>query len=551
MIPLTAHTRFAEAQARTASDPRSIGAEFLRQVRRAPRRVAVRDFRGQMSRLRLAAVALTLIPLLGLEEDEERVGIVLPPGQGGALVNLALALAGRTSVNLNHTTGAAQLARMGQLAGIRTVVTSRLYLERIGEPVLLGRLVMAEDLIPRLDKKRVLWNMLRVLLLPPGRLDRGRPDQVFTIIFSSGTTGDPKGVQITHRTLLYNCDAVMAHLELYPERDVVVSPLPLFHSFGLIPGLWMGLLGGLPVAGQADPRDGKLLGELIQAAGGTILISTPTFVRGYLRRFSAEQLSTLRLAVVGAERCPAELKQSFREAFGTELLEGYGCTELSPAAAVNTPQANRDGTVGRPLPGIEVLTMDPDTRELLPPGREGLLVVRSPGRMLGYLDRPDLTEAAFVHGGYDTGDMGHVDEGGFVTITGRLARFAKIGGEMVPLDNVEAALQAALEAAYPGDPGQLAVAAVASERRGERLVVLHTGLPCTAEDLLAAADDLPPLFKPRAADFIPVEAIPELGTGKRDLGAIKRLAGELAQEEGRPGVVERLVTGLRRTKAEG
>lgn len=550
MTPLTAQTGFAEAQARTAADRRSIGAEFLRQVRRGPRRVAVRDFRGQMSRLRLAAVALTLIPLLGLDEDEERVGVVLPPGQGGALVNLALALDGRSSVNLNHTTGAAQLERMCQLAGIRTVLTSRLYLERIGEPVLPGRRVMAEDLIPRLDKKRVLLNMLRVLLLPPGRLDKGRPDKVFTIIFSSGTTGDPKGVQITHRQLLYNCDAVMAHLELFPERDVVVSPLPLFHSFGLIPGLWMGLLGGLPVAGQADPRDGKQLGELIQAAGGTILISTPTFVRGYLRRFNAEQLTSLRLAVVGAERCPAELKQSFREAFGTALLEGYGCTELSPAAAVNTPQANRDGTVGRPLPGIEVLTMDPETREVLPPGREGLLVVRSPGRMLGYLDRPDLTEAAFVHGGYDTGDMGHVDADGFVTITGRLARFAKIGGEMVPLDNVEAALQAALEAAYPGDPGQLAVAAVSSERRGERLVVLHTSLPCSAEDLLAAADGLPALFKPRAADFFAVEAIPELGTGKRDLGAIKRLAAALAQEDGKPGLLERL-TGLGRGKAGG
>lgn len=550
MPPLTAQTRFDEAQARTAADRRSIGAEFLRQVRRGPRRVAVRDFRGQMSRLRLAAVALTLIPLLELDTDEERVGVVLPAGQGGALVNLALALDGRSSVNLNHTTGAAQLERMCQLAGIRTVLTSRLYLERIGEPALPGRLVLAEDLIPRLDKKRVLFNMLRVLLLPPARLDKGRPDQVFTIIFSSGTTGDPKGVQITHRQLLYNCDAVVAHLELFPDRDVVVSPLPLFHSFGLIPGLWMGLLSGLPVAGQADPRDGKLLGELIQAAGGTILISTPTFARGYMRRVGAEQLTTLRLAVVGAERCPAELKQSFREAFGTELLEGYGCTELSPAAAVNTPQANRDGTVGRPLPGIEVLTMDPETRELLPPGQEGLLVVRSPGRMLGYLNRPDLTEAAFVHGGYDTGDMGHVDADGFVTITGRLARFAKIGGEMVPLDNVEAALQAALEAAYPGDAGQVAVAAVASERRGERLVVLHTSLPCSPEELLAAVDSLPALFKPRAADFYAVEAIPELGTGKRDLGAVKRLAVALAHDEAKPGLLERL-TGLGRGRTGG
>ena len=540
MTPLSPHTSFQEAQARTAADRRSVGAEYLRQVRRGPRTTAIHDFRGRMSRLRLAAVALSLLPLLDLGEEDERVGVVLPPGQGGALVNMALALDGRCAVNPNHTPGAAQLARMAQLAGIRSVISSRVYLERIGEPHLPGRLLLAEDLIPRLDKRRVLRNMLRVLLLPPTWIDKGRAGQVLTIIFSSGTTGDPKGVQITHQQLLYNCDAVRAHLELFPGRDVVVSPLPLFHSFGLIPGLWMGLLGGLTVAGQADPRDGKALGELIQAASGTILISTPTFVRGYMRRFAAEQLRTLRLAVVGAERCGAELKEEFKAAFGTDLLEGYGCTELSPAAAVNTPKANRNGSVGRPLPGIEVMTMDPETRELLPPGREGLLVVRSPGRMQGYLDRPDLTEAAFVHGGYDTGDMGHVDADGFIFITGRLARFAKIGGEMVPLDNVEAAMQVWLAEQYPEDQGQLAVAAVPSARRGERLVVLHTTLPCSPETLLAGVDALPPLFKPRAADFFEVEAIPELGTGKRDLGAIKRLAAQVVTEEEKPGLLDRL-----------
>ncbi len=540
MVPLTPQTSFTEAQSRTAADTRRIGAEFLRQARRGPRVTAVHDFRGRMSRLRLAAVALSLIPLLGLEEDEERVGVVLPPGQGGALVNLALALDGRTAVNLNHTTGAAQLARMCQLSGIRSIVSSRLYLERIGEPHLPGRLLLAEDLVPRLDKKRVLWNMARVLVLPSDWLDKARPQQPFTIIFSSGTTGDPKGVQISHQQLLYNCDAVMAHLALYPGRDVVVSPLPLFHSFGLIPGLWMGLIGGLTVAGQADPRDGKALGELIQAARGSILISTPTFVRGYMRRITREQLATLRLAVVGAERCGAELKEEFKAAFDTDLLEGYGCTELSPAVAVNTPRAGRDGSVGRPLPGIEVMTMDPETEELLAPGREGLLVVRSPGRMLGYLDRPDLTEATFVHGGYNTGDMGHVDADGYVFITGRLARFAKIAGEMVPLDNVEAAMQVWLADRYPEDSGQLAVAAVPSVRRGERLVVLHTSLPCPPETLLAGVDDLPALFKPRAADFYQVEAIPELGTGKRDLGGIKQLAERMATAEEKPGLLERL-----------
>ncbi len=529
---------YPEAQARADRDQRTLGSAFLAQAKRHPRRLAVMDVRGQMSRLRLAAVALTLPALLGLQEDEERVGVLLPPGVGGSLVNLALALDGRCAVNLNHTTGQAQLARMCKLAGVRSIISSRLYLERIDAPELPGRVVLAEDLIPRLPKARVLWNILRVLALPASRLDRARPGQVAAIIFSSGTTGDPKGVQLTHRQLLYNCDAVVAHIHLDPERDLLASPLPLFHSFGLVPGTWMGLCLGIPLAHQADPRDGRALGELIERSGATLLISTPTFVRGYMRRVEPGQLDSLRFAVVGAERCPPDLKVAFRQAYGAELLEGYGCTELAPACAVNTLEHSRDGSVGLPLPSIEVFTIDPESGEVLPRGSEGLLVVRSPGRMLGYLDRPDLTAQVFVHGGYNTGDMARVDEDGFVHLTGRLARFAKIAGEMVPLDRVESEIQNWLAERYGEEAADaVAVAAVASMRRGERVVVLHAGLPCEPEEILEGLEDLPGIFKPREKDFYAVEAIPVLGTGKRDLGRLKALAEEVA----RGSVVDKLL----------
>jgi acyl-[acyl-carrier-protein]-phospholipid O-acyltransferase/long-chain-fatty-acid--[acyl-carrier-protein] ligase len=375
--------------------------------------------------------------------------------------------------------------------------------------------------------------MLRALILPAGMLDRSRPDDVAALIFSSGTTGDPKGIQLNHRQILFNCDAVFAHIELMPRHDVLASPLPLFHSFGLIPGAWMGLTLGIPLAHQADPRDGKALAELIESEGATILISTPTFVRGYMRRFEPAALATLRFAVVGAERCPADLKSAFKEAYGAELLEGYGCTELAPACALNTPSAQREGSVGLPLPGVEVFAVDPDSRAILPPGAEGLLVVRSPGRMVGYLDRPDLTEKVFVHDGYDTGDMGRVDADGFVFLTGRLARFAKIGGEMVPLDLVESEIQSWLAARFGEEAADcVAVGAAPSSRRGERLVVLHTSLPCPASDILDALERLPPLFRPRQQDFHAVESIPVLGTGKRDLGGIKALAESMAAPGG-------------------
>lgn len=523
---------YQHASAVAARDRRTLGSAALALARRRPMQLAIRDAGGAMTRWKLAAVAKALIPLLGLAKDERAVGVMLPPGRGGAIVNLALALAGRTAVNLNHTAGNAQLARMVEMAGLRTVISSRIYLGRIGDPQLPGRVLHAEQLLPRLATWRVLLAALGNLLVPSRLRSGGRPGDTAVIVFSSGSTGDPKGVQLTHRQVLANCRGVREGLDLHWGEDVVLSPLPLFHSFGLIPGMWLGLVEGLSVASQPDPSDGKALSELAGVAKATFLLSTPTFVRGYMRRADPEGFRSLRFAVVGAERCPAELKQQFKERFGADLLEGYGCTELAPVVALNLPDVERDGmrelrskdgAVGRPLPGQHVFTVDPATLAPLAPGAEGLLIVRSPSRMAGYLGRPDLTEAAFVQGGYATGDIGRVDADGFVFITGRLARFAKVGGEMVPLDHVEAAVQVVI-----GESCEIAVAAVSDPSRGERLVVLHVGWEGSWEDLFGRLEHLPPLWRPKPRDVYRVEGIPKLGTGKRDLGGIKRIAAEVA-----------------------
>ena len=263
------------------------------------------------------------------------------------------------------------------------------------------------------------------------------------------------------------------------------------------------------------------------------MISTPTFVRGWMRRIDPEQFKTIRLAVVGAERCPLELKNAFKERYGVELLEGYGCTELAPTVAVNLPEVRREGevekrskqgSVGRPLPGMSAFTINPDTGAIQPPDTEGLIVIRSPSRMLGYLDRDDLTSKACLLGGYNTGDMGKVDADGFIHITGRLARFAKIAGEMVPLDNVEALLAAGMP-----DDIELAVAAVPDEGRGERLVVLHTGFTGEWNTIMIRLEGQPGIWKPRIKDVYQVAALPKLGTGKRDLAGLKALAIATAQ----------------------
>lgn len=516
---------YAEARARSEADRRTLGAEVLRQARRHPRRLAVMDARGAMGYLRLAAVALALRDRFGLAEDETRVGVLLPPGPGGTAVNLALVLDGRTAVNLNHTTGAERLAGMCRQAGLTTIISARRYLERIGEPQLPGRVLAAEDLVPQIGRRGVLRQMLRIALKPPEQLDRARPDDTALVLFSSGTTGEPKGVQLSHRQVFATCDAIMTHLGLVPGVDGVTSPLPLFHMFGLVPGTWLGLVNGCPLAHQADPRDGRALGQLAERSRTTFLISTPTFVQGYLRRIAPEQLRHLRFAVVSAERCPPELQTRFRERYGVDLLEAYGATEIG-AVAAQTADSRRPGTVGRPLPGVEILTVHPETGAILPPGEPGVLVVRSAARMQGYLGRPDLTEQAFVHGGYWTGDIGRVDAEGYLTISGRLARFAKMGGEMVPLDEVESRLAAWLAERH-GEALALAVGAAPCARRGEKLVVIHTGVPEAPELMLEALADLPPLFRPKPADFHVVPAIPVLGTGKRDLGAIQALVRRL------------------------
>lgn len=526
-------TTFQEASARMARDTRTLGSELLRRARRHPRRIAIQDAGGTLDRLRLAGVALALGPRLGLGQGETHVGLLLPPGRGGTLANVAVTLAGRTSVNLNHTAGAAQLARMCQLAGVRTIVSSTTYLERIAARTAAVelppgvRLVALEDVLPALPKAAVVLQMARVMALPPSWIDRNTPDTVATVLFSSGTTGDPKGVQLTHRQLLANADALLAHMQLRPDEGGILSPLPLFHSFGFCPGLWMPLAYGLRVAGQPDPFDAAALGELARASGVDLLISTPTFARGYVRRIPPEHFAALRYGIVSAERCPDDLHDAFENRFaGARLLEAYGATELAPGVAVNPPDAPRRGSVGIPLPGIEIVVVDPATFEPLPPGAEGLLVVRSPSRMRGYLGRDDLTEQAFLLGGYNTGDVGRIDEDGYLHLTGRLARFAKLGGEMVPLDHVEGALQEAVR--RRGGGADVAVAAVADRMRGERLVVLHAGdLPAEPAALLDDLGELPPLWRPKANAFHRIDAIPVLGTGKRDLGALRRLAAGL------------------------
>jgi acyl-[acyl-carrier-protein]-phospholipid O-acyltransferase/long-chain-fatty-acid--[acyl-carrier-protein] ligase len=517
---------------------------FLRASRRRPFGLFLADA-GELtlSRWRTVAGAVALARALRVTwRGQERVGILLPPSIPGALVNFAAAFAGRAAVNLNYTAGPAGMASTARQAGLRTVVTSRAFLHRAKiAPPDGAEIVWIEDVAKSIGAGSRLVAGLLAWLAPARELEsacgaegaRG-PDDTATIIFSSGSTGEPKGVVLSQFNVDSNVEGVAQAMRIGGD-DRLLGILPLFHSFGYL-ALWFAANHGLGIAFHANPLDGAAIGELVERRRVTVLIATPTFLQIYLRRCTPEQFGSVRIVLTGAEKLPERLANSFEERFGIRPLEGYGTTECAPAVAVNAPDyrapgfyqvGSRRGTVGQPLPGVSVRIVDPETFEPLPPDTPGMLLVRGANVMRGYLGRDDLTAAAFRDGWYVTGDLAALDEDGFLRITDRLSRFSKIGGEMVPHGRVEDALH---EAAGVTEQ-TFAVCGVPDEKKGERLAVLTTFADAKVPEVLEKMSSmgLPNLWLPRKDAFVHVEKIPVLGTGKLDLREVKRIASESAK----------------------
>jgi acyl-[acyl-carrier-protein]-phospholipid O-acyltransferase/long-chain-fatty-acid--[acyl-carrier-protein] ligase len=470
-------------------------------------------------------------------KGQTHVGLLLPASVGGALANLAVSLSGRVSVNLNFTTGAEGMALAQRECGIQTVLTSKLFLHKAGLATPEGA-VYLEDLLRSFGPIAKTSALLQALFLPARLLSRilGGSDRTAespaTVIFSSGSTGTPKGVVLTHHNILSNLESIEQVLWVSGE-DRVMGVLPFFHSFGFTGTLWLPLIAGFGAAYHPNPLDAATIGQMVEKYRATLLISTPTFYAAYLRKCSAEQFKTLRFAVVGAEKLRDALAAEFLEKFGLELMEGYGCTELSPVVSVNIPdfeqgrirqKGRKPGTVGQPLPGVAVKIVDPDTGILLPAGQSGLLLVKGPNLMKGYLNQPEKTAEVLRNGWYVTGDLAVLDEDGFLKITDRLSRFSKIGGEMVPHGKVEEELAPHLEG------HAAAVTAIPDEQKGEKLVVLHTHPTLKAAELWEklSQSSLPKLWVPKKDCFHFVESLPLLGTGKLDLKGLKKTALELS-----------------------
>ncbi|UPT74202.1 MAG: AMP-binding protein [Elusimicrobiota bacterium] len=529
----------ADAFTHRLADSPPLPLAFSRQAKSRPFALSVCDSTGaELNALSALAGSYLLGRELAKTSAEERVGVMLPPSVGGALANAGLALHGKVAVNLNYTASKDVVDACIAKAQIKTVVSSRKFAEKLGwEPD--GKKVYVEDVLPSITSFDKALHAVLFLVLPSFVLERtffnaarGPLDRLATIMFTSGSTGMPKGVMLTHFNVLANLEAVAQVVSLGPA-DRMLGVLPFFHSFGFTATLWLPLRLGMGAAYHYNPLDARTVGKLVEERALTVILGTPTFLLAWMRRVEAAQFKTLRLAVVGAEKLREEVAKAFAEKYGVTPLEGYGATELSPVASLNIPDiawpgikqtGTKLGTVGQPLPGVFMKIVDQETGAELGPDAPGLLLVRGPNVMKGYLEDPAKTAEVVKDGYYVTGDIAKIDEDGFVQLTDRLSRFSKVGGEMVPHVKVEESLHEALGLLDQS----FVVAGVPDDKRGERLVVLHkAGVDVDAALAKLAGSGLPKLWIPDKASFHEVAEFPLLGSGKVDFQRLKAEARRL------------------------
>ena len=522
--------------------------QFVRGCRKRLCRLKTADSTGlQLTGGRFLAAALLMRRLLiqrGLtKSNQTMVGVLLPPSVGGVLANVGIGLGGGVAVNLNYSFANENLSKCIKQCRIVHILTSRKFLQRRpftveAEFIFLEDLAREATWIDRLVAGFAAYAIPSFLIERIVGLHDRAPDDLMAVLFTSGTTGDPKGVMLSQVNIASSIDAIRKLFRVEND-DVVLGILPFFHAFGYSATLWLAMALDMAVVYHFDPLGTATIGELAKKYRVTLLFATPFFLRLYLRRCRSEDFANLDLAIVGAERLDTDLATKFSEKFDATPVEGYGTTELAPWATVNVPAhrsltpgipENRLGTVGRPVPGVQVKVVDPESRIELPIGQDGLLLVRGPNVMLGYLKLPEKTAKVIQDGWYDTGDIAKLDEDGFITISGRQSRFSKIGGETVPHEKIEH-LIAEIINRKEGEEGSVepnvAVTAIPDAQKGERLVVIHKPLgELRANDITGrlATMGIPNLWIPRPRDFIEVPSLPLTSIGKLDLAALKRIA---------------------------
>jgi acyl-[acyl-carrier-protein]-phospholipid O-acyltransferase/long-chain-fatty-acid--[acyl-carrier-protein] ligase len=516
---------------------------MVRKCRKALFRWKIADSSGQSltgGQLLMRAIILRRILMREVfKPDEKYVGVLLPPSTGGVVVNAALALSGRVACNLNYTVSADVMNKCIAKAGIRHILTSKRVVEKLNMK-LDAEVILLEDFKEKVTKADKAAGAFLAYAAPAMLVDRVlglhrmTGDDELTVIFTSGSTGVPKGVVLSQHNIGSNVEAIDQVVHLRSD-DVILGIVPFFHSLGFTVTLWAVLGLDIRAAYHFSPLEAQQVGKLAKKWDATVILATPTFLRNYLRRCDPEDFARLEIAVAGAEKLPIPLCDAFEEKFGVRPVEGYGTTELSPLVSVNVPPSRsqsgevdlKEGSVGKPVPGVAAKIVDPESFLELPVDTPGMLLVTGPNVMKGYLHEPEKTSEVIREGWYVTGDIAKIDKHGFIEITGRLSRFSKIGGEMVPHLNVEEAIQRFVQGDNQ-DELLVVVTSVPDERKGERLIVVHKVMGRTPAEICdqLKQDGLPNIWIPDPASFLEVAEIPVLGTGKLDLKGLSDLAKE-------------------------
>jgi len=525
---------------RRPSLDRHLGEECVRGLKRRLFSTAVIEGTDhtQLSRAKLLGAAAALSRHLRKEFRDERIAIVLPASKGSMVANLAVTLADKIPVDLNFTVGRAANESCCRRANLHVAISATQFMERVTDFPWPERILKLDELMPRLKRQIIFWWILSILVPAPLLLrllqipkQGGRREAI--LLFTSGTTGEPKGVVISHRNVVGNVSQFRQLLDAR-ESDAILASLPFFHTFGSTVTLWYPLIEGVRIVTYPNPLEPARNAELIERYKLTFLLATPTFLRMYLRKAEPDQLRSLRLIITGAEKLPLDLATHFEERFHKKVYEGYGLTETAPVVSTNLPDpepktpgehvqsASRRGSVGRLAPGMAAEIREPETEQELSLYETGMLWLRGANIFEGYLHDPKQTAEVLRDGWLKTGDIGRFDEDGFLYIEGRLSRFSKIGGEMVPHETIETKIVELLGLAGR-DARPLAVMGVQDDAKGEALVVL-SAVEIDLSQLRTKLHEagVPNLWIPKQVRR--VEAIPVLASGKLDLKRCQELA---------------------------
>lgn len=523
----------------------SLASAFVKQARRSPEKLFATDTtKGRITFADALLRSCVMARFLSRKvKGQKAIGILVPPSVPATIANFATTLLGKWSVNLNYTATSEVINAAAKQCDIKVIITSRKVVEK-QELKLDAEVIYLEDLLTAITKADKAWGWFVAKVVPTALLGlflpgmRATPDDITTVMFTSGSTGDPKGVMLTNGNVLSNIHQINNHASI-EENDAVVGILPFFHSFGFTVTLWTMATLGRSAAYHISPLDPRAVAKLLESEKPTLMACTPTLMRSYLARCTKEQFASVRWLLLGSEKLQPELARDIQEKLGLEAVEGFGCTELAPVVAANSPSevttpdgrrvhGNKLGSVGQPVAGTAIAIVDINTGEVVPfgSGQEGLIFVAGPQVMKGYLGRQKETDEVLNGDIYCTGDIGYVDADGFLFIVDRLDEFSKIGGEMVPNKKVAAKLRTLTGVTEM----ELVVTSVPDPVRGERLIVLYTVMPCTPQEAvskLGADEGVPKLWIPKAGDFYKVDAFPVGPTGKLDLKGVRKLAKQL------------------------